>query len=456
MAVPFSELQAVAPSSIIELFELQLNTTQHGVAVTYRFHAGSSLSVNDNLIWAGNSYLRFPIEAEGFEYNGEGQLPRPKIRVSNILGTITALLLTLPSGLEGAKITRIRTLARYIDAANFPDNINPFGTPDSTASFPPEVYFIDRKTTETRDVVEFELAAVFDLANVRAPRRQCIANICQWTYRSAECGYTEALYFDANDGPAPNSSDDVCGKRLDSCRLRFDKIERTASIVNGSTTITVNTTNGIIPGHPIFGFGIPTGTTVTSITNATQLVMSQAATATNSATTTGTVSSTGATISVASTTNIRVGMTITGLYIPAGTTVTAINGTTLSLSARPYEFTRVGSFLYGLLGGILSPLFQFNSVSGIATGYRVFGSQQINATVNGVESPLLSIILNTIGTFGSLLTDPARTAKVTLYFIPAAPSNSTYTFTFRNKFVFRTTDAVLPYGSYPGVGGFFS
>jgi lambda family phage minor tail protein L len=37
--------------------------------------------------------------------------------------------------------------------------------------------------------VEFELAASFDLAGIRAPRRLCIANLCNWVYRSAECGY---------------------------------------------------------------------------------------------------------------------------------------------------------------------------------------------------------------------------------------------------------------------------
>lgn len=189
MTVPVSDLQAVAPSAIIELFVLELNVLQHGVADTYRFHAGSNLNANGELVWNGNNYLRFPVEAEGFEYTGNGQLPRPKVRVSNIIGTITALLLSLPSGLEGAKVTRIRTLARYIDGANFPGGTNPYGTPDPTAEFPREIYYIDRKTAETRDVVEFELAAAFDLAGVRAPKRQCIANICQWKYRSAECSY---------------------------------------------------------------------------------------------------------------------------------------------------------------------------------------------------------------------------------------------------------------------------
>lgn len=188
-ATAFAELQKAAPSSIIELFELQLFSDIHGSNDVYRFHAGSNANGNGDLIWVGNVYQRFPVEAEGFEYSGNGQLPRPKIRCSNILGTITALLLSLPDGLEGAKVTRIRTLARYIDGGNFAGGVNPYGTPDPTAEFPREIFYIDRKTSETRDVVEFELAAAFDLAGVRAPKRQCIANICQWIYRSTECGY---------------------------------------------------------------------------------------------------------------------------------------------------------------------------------------------------------------------------------------------------------------------------
>lgn len=220
MSVPFSELQSIAPSSVIELFELQLDAAQHGATDLYRFHAGSNLNANGQLIWNGNPYLRFPIEAEGFEYS-RGQLPRPKIRVSNALGTITALLLTLPRGLEGAKVTRIRTLARYIDGANWPGGTNPLGTPDPTAVLPAEVYFIDRKVSETRELVEFELAAVFDLAGIRAPKRQCISNICQWVYRSPECSYTGTNYFDANDNAVATAGQDVCGKRLSSCQARF-------------------------------------------------------------------------------------------------------------------------------------------------------------------------------------------------------------------------------------------
>ena len=143
----------------------------------YRFHAGSSLKDNGEIVWAGNTYQRFPIQAEGFAFR-KGQLPRPTLTVSNALGTITAILAavnttTAGNDLTGATVTRIRTLARFIDAVNFPSNVNPYGTPDSTAEFPQEIYKIDRKSAENREVVQFELASVFDLAGIRAPQRQC-------------------------------------------------------------------------------------------------------------------------------------------------------------------------------------------------------------------------------------------------------------------------------------------
>lgn len=226
-----SDLQAIAPSAIIELFELQLVQALHGSNDIYRFHAGTSLNSNGPVFWNGNSYTRYPVEVEGFEYSGNGQLPQPKLRVSNINGTITSLLLivnsiTTGNDLIGAKVTRIRTLARYIDAGNFPGNVNPYGTPDPTVEFPREVFYVSRKAAESRDVVEFELSAAFDLQGVRAPKRQCISNICQWVYRSAECGYTGTSYFDENDNSVGSAALDVCGKRLSSCEKRFGALNQ--------------------------------------------------------------------------------------------------------------------------------------------------------------------------------------------------------------------------------------
>ncbi len=172
-----SNLQNTNPSAIIELFTLQLDNSLHGATTIYRFHAGSSLKDNGEIVWAGNSYQRFPIKAEGFAFR-QGQLPRPTLTVSNALGTISAILIdvnatTTGNDLTGATVTRIRTLARFLDAVNFPGDINPYGTPDSTAEFPQEIYKIDRKSAENRETVQFELASVFDLAGIRAPNRQC-------------------------------------------------------------------------------------------------------------------------------------------------------------------------------------------------------------------------------------------------------------------------------------------
>ena len=172
-----TDLQKINPSAVIELFELTTDATLHGSTQTYRFHNGTSLNANGDIIWAGNQYLKMPIQAEGFAFTN-GQLPRPTLTISNALGTITAILLnvnqvTTGNDLTGATVTRIRTLARYLDAVNFSGGTNPLGTPDPTAEFPQEIYKIDRKSAENRDVVQFELAAVFDLAGIRAPKRQC-------------------------------------------------------------------------------------------------------------------------------------------------------------------------------------------------------------------------------------------------------------------------------------------
>ena len=172
-----SDIQGINPSSIIELFTLTTTAALHGSAQTYRFHAGSSLNSNGEIVWAGNSYQRFPVEADGFAFQ-KGQIPRPTLTVSNALGTITSILLsvnqtTTGNDLTGATVTRIRTLAKFLDAVNFAGGVNPYGTPDPNAEFPQEIYSIDRKASETRDAVSFELAAPIDLAGVRAPKRQC-------------------------------------------------------------------------------------------------------------------------------------------------------------------------------------------------------------------------------------------------------------------------------------------
>ena len=146
----------------------------------YLFHAGNNMKDSGDIIWQSNTYSRMPCKAEGFKYTGKGKLPRPTISFSNLLSTITAIIqLTnnatiLPfTDLAGAKVTRRRTLARFLDEENFPSNINPYkvGSVDPTAEMPQEIYFIDRKVVENKDVVQFELVSTFDLIGIAAPKK---------------------------------------------------------------------------------------------------------------------------------------------------------------------------------------------------------------------------------------------------------------------------------------------
>lgn len=188
------EVQQLDMSGVIELWEMDL--TPLGEPDIYRFHDGTNLN-RQPVVWQGNTYVPFPIAASGFDMSTNGQLPRPKLQVANVQGSITALLL-IYSDLIGAKMTRRRTLMKYLDAVNFPGGINPSADPD--ASFADDIFFIDRKSTETDEYVEFELAAAFDVSGVMLPRRKVMQNLCPWRYRGAECGYTGPPIADVKDG----------------------------------------------------------------------------------------------------------------------------------------------------------------------------------------------------------------------------------------------------------------
>jgi lambda family phage minor tail protein L len=213
----YEELSVLGPNAIIELFELQLDTTLHGATTTYYWHNGVNANVTGNIIFDSNTYVRLPVEATGFDYTSSGSLPRPTLRISNLFSDMTALLLlvnaTTPGNdLGGATVRRIRTLKKFLDGES---------AADPNARFPTEIWYVDRKSNENRDLVEFELASKFDLAGVMLPQRQIIANVCQWKYRGAECGYTGSNYWNVNDQVVGTLAADVCGKRVESCKLRF-------------------------------------------------------------------------------------------------------------------------------------------------------------------------------------------------------------------------------------------
>lgn len=215
-----SEIQKLAPDAVIELlvFDMSNLSDSNGNPGPVLYIHGGTNYLLVPIVWAGQTYNAAPLSIDGLEYNGRGQLPRPKVQISNIRSLMTALILTYGDPL-GSKVVVRRTLAKFLDGVNFPGGANP--TADPTAQFPDDIFFVNQRTVENREVVEFELAASFDFQNLQLPRRPIVQNVCVWRYRGAECGYTGNAYFDMNDNPVGSQGQDVCGKRLSSCKCRF-------------------------------------------------------------------------------------------------------------------------------------------------------------------------------------------------------------------------------------------
>ena len=193
MAIPFAELNKINPSHIIELFELELTVGKHiatgnpqGLPTTYRFHAGANVNSFGEVVFQSNSYQRVAVQTQGFEKKSTGVLTRPVITFSNLGGIVqnpsTGAVITMSdflaivnqvtphNDLIDAKLTRKMPLASALDNANFSSGTNPFGT-SSADRLRDEIFVIDRKAIENRQVVQFELTAAHDLENRLIPQR---------------------------------------------------------------------------------------------------------------------------------------------------------------------------------------------------------------------------------------------------------------------------------------------
>lgn len=223
-------IQSLDPGALIELFEVDVSpiTKTNSPDNLFRFHAGTN-KLSEPVVWAGLSYIPFPIQASGFDKSTKGTLPRPSLQASNVSSILTALNIDLDD-MVGAKVTRRRTFARYIDAVNFAGGVNP--TADPNQQLPVDVFFVERKVRENNQMVEWELASTMDLEGVQLPARAMIASYCSWQYRIYragtfdysdvdECSYTGSSYFTIDGVVTANPALDVCSKTLKACKKRF-------------------------------------------------------------------------------------------------------------------------------------------------------------------------------------------------------------------------------------------
>jgi len=181
IARSFLDLQ---PTAIIELFLLYFNTADDE-NVFIAFHGGSIFS--KSIKWQGIDYIPIPVESEGFEVNANGQMSRPKIRISNKDYFATDLLLN-NDDLQFAKIIRKRTFVKYLDDSNF-DGGNPWLAADATAEISNDTYVVGQKTAENKNFIELELTSPLDLENFEVNNRLILSRYCSWYYRGNGCNY---------------------------------------------------------------------------------------------------------------------------------------------------------------------------------------------------------------------------------------------------------------------------
>lgn len=172
-------------------------------------------------------YQPVDVEFSGFEVNGGGALPTPKMRLANTDGVIQDIVNTY-GDLVGCPIARVRTFRQHLD-----DGLDP----DPGRFLGPDVFRIERKVSETDTVIEWELSAAIDQEGTKLPRRTVMRDYCPWRYRMPKpdgtdfqyhtgtnaCPYAGSAMFDRLGNPVTDRLKDSCSQDLTGCRLRYGK-----------------------------------------------------------------------------------------------------------------------------------------------------------------------------------------------------------------------------------------
>ena len=215
--------QKLSRGADAELFILDLSTI--GINETYHFTA-EIMPDGSNVRHDGIEYIPVPVEAEGFEYDGQGPFPQPVIRVSNTnkQGFLRSIL-KQHGDLVNARITRFEIPFEFLDGQ--PDE-------DPEAIFPPDIYTVFQKKTHTKTFVEFLLSAEADQEGQQLPRGTIQRDTCRaiyrvwneetldWDYSEATCPFTGNGCWTPR-GAATTPDKDDCGLQVSDCKLRFPK-----------------------------------------------------------------------------------------------------------------------------------------------------------------------------------------------------------------------------------------
>lgn len=142
----------------IELY--QLDCTNIGGEIYY--FTNSRPIGNDLISFGGQEYISLPIATSGYEHKQDGSQDRPILQVSNVNKVLLAAIIQL-GDIVGAKLTRLRTLAKYLDSGS---------SPNGAMTLPVDVHFISKKTSQDATMVQFELCTALERFAIKLPRRQ--------------------------------------------------------------------------------------------------------------------------------------------------------------------------------------------------------------------------------------------------------------------------------------------
>ena len=196
-----------------------------------------------------------------------------------------------------------------------------------------------------------------------------------------------------------------------------------AANTSGTATLTFASTTGLAIGQSVAGDpGIPAGAFITAINNTTGVVTLSANTTSavasgaaltfsnlnEIASTSAAQSAAGATLNFASTAGLAIGQVVTGASIPAGTFITALTATTVTLSQSTTAIVASGAALTfsnnNLVFGTANSgggSFVFNSANSGATTQNL-GVLTFNGGGNTVQSNLTAGATSSTVTFASL------------------------------------------------------
>lgn len=216
---PLTEhLQRHALGREIELY--QIDMSKYGLGSKYLV-LGEEGEMARNIVFDGFEYEAWGVKSSGWQSSVDGAMARPTLSISNVDGYFTTLVMG-NNDLKGCLVTRIRTYDRYLDDGD---------DPDPTQILPLDVYEINRLASMTNEGMTFELVSLLDKQDVMLPGRQVLRDYCGLIYRErngsggfiytrATCPYVGGNYRTEQDA-VTTASNDVCGKRLTSCRARF-------------------------------------------------------------------------------------------------------------------------------------------------------------------------------------------------------------------------------------------